>query len=344
MRAVEARGLTARLDRFQLGPIDLALETGEVLALLGPSGAGKTTFLRAIAGFLDLSGGTLEVAGRPSGELPPERRGIGYVPQGLALIPHRTVEANLAYPLELRSDRDRPRKVEGLLAEWGLTRFRRRYPAELSGGERQRVAMARAMAAEPELLLWDEPLAALDPAARHELVEVIAAAMAKRKRSLIVVTHDAEIAFSVADRFLLLDRGRAVVDCDAPTLARSPPTAFAARLVGYENVWELPGLTSRPESGLRSWLLERSGEGGVAFTREAISIEGPGEAGGWPGRVLRSRWTPAGPSLAIDAGGIVLEAAARATAVVPRPGSEVRVSVDPERTVRLPIASVPGVP
>ena len=169
MSAISAEGLRAAQAAFRLGPVDLEAERGEAVAVVGPSGAGKTTLLRALAGFLPLAAGRIRIDGEDCAGRPPEDRGLGYVPQGYALLPHRTVLQNVRYAADLRGARDAEDRAWAMLHRFRLEPLARAYPAQLSGGERQRVAMARALAAEPRLLLWDEPLAALDAQAQDEL-------------------------------------------------------------------------------------------------------------------------------------------------------------------------------
>ncbi len=303
MSALVVRGLTARLDGFALGPVDLEVPPGTALAVLGPSGAGKTTLLRAIAGFVPAYARELSVGGTPVAALPPEERRMGYVPQGLALFPHRTVEGNVAYPLEIRGAADTAARTRDLLDAWGLTRLARASVLSISGGEQQRTAMARALAAGPRLLLWDEPLAAVDALARRALIGSIRRVLQREGVSMLLVTHDAETAFAVADRFLVLDGGRALPPTTPARLVDRPPSRFAAELAGYDNVLAAEDLAGGPEGSLAAWLLARAGPGGIGIPSEAMRAAG---TGGWSGRVVGRRERPGGREIRVAVDGLEL--------------------------------------
>jgi ABC-type Fe3+/spermidine/putrescine transport system ATPase subunit len=320
-------GLETDLDRFHLGPVDLDLAAGTAVAVLGPSGAGKTTLLRSLAGFLPARRGTIWRDGVDLTHCPPEARALGYVPQGLGLFPHRTVEANVRYPLDLRDRPDaRPRTAE-LLQQFHLTALARRYPARLSGGEQQRVALARALAAEPELLLWDEPWQALDVQARYELGLVFHELRASVPTPVVVVTHDPALAFSVADGFVLLGGGRVRGRYDATTLLGAPPDPFAARFVGYENVFDRAALESRPNSGLAEWLLGLAGPEGVAFSAPGLEAA---DAPGWTGVVRSARPGPTGLTVEVEADDLLLTLRVSPPWPTPTPayGARVRFPID----------------
>ena len=278
MRSLEVRGLEARNGEFALGPVSFSLAEHDVLAVQGPSGSGKTTLLRALAGFLPVAPGALLRDGEDLGALPPESRGVGYVPQGLGLFPHRTVRGNVSYPMEIR-DRPNPRRVvETLLDRFGLTALASRYPATLSGGERQRVAMARALAAEPSWLLWDEPYASLDLEARESLLETLELGLSDRPVPVLLVAHEPGLAYALARKVLVLDAGRPVYLGGVERMRRAPPNAFTARLSGYENVFPRSQLVALSDSPFARSLLARSGPAGVAFYAEdAQWSPGPGK-------------------------------------------------------------------
>ncbi|MCA9861792.1 MAG: ABC transporter ATP-binding protein, partial [Thermomicrobiales bacterium] len=176
--------------------IDLAVEQGEFLTLLGPSGSGKTTILKMIAGFEAPGSGVIELAGRDVSRLSPAERGIGVVFQQYALFPHMTVGENIAYPLTLRKwpTPERTRRVQQMLDLVELSGYDGRYPRELSGGQQQRVAVARALAFQPDLLLMDEPLGALDRALRVGMQEEIRRIHRDSGATILYVTHDQEEA------------------------------------------------------------------------------------------------------------------------------------------------------
>jgi iron(III) transport system ATP-binding protein len=215
----------------------LEVARGEVVALLGPSGCGKTTLLRLVAGFERPDEGSVEVAGRPvagAGHwVPPERRRVGMVFQDYALFPHLTVAGNVGFGLPRRR---RSARVAELLAVVGLSEQGGRYPHELSGGQQQRVALARALAPAPDLVLLDEPWSNVD----HSLRETLRAEVVEIVRPLgvtvVLVTHDREEAFSLADRIALMRDGAVVQEGTAEELYFTPATRWAGEFVGAANV------------------------------------------------------------------------------------------------------------
>ncbi len=321
-------GLETAVDRFHLGPIDLELAPGRVVAILGASGSGKTTLLRTLAGFLGLSAGRILRDGHDVARLPPERRGLGYVPQGLGLFPHRTVERNVSYPLEVRGRTDARARSRELLERFGLGRLAGRYPARLSGGEAQRVALARALAAEPELIVWDEPSQSLDVEARHDLALVVQEMKQDERVPVVLVTHDPSLAFATADHFVVLREGAVQLSGDAAALLAHPPDAFAARFVGFDNVFDRPTLDGAAPASLGAWLARRAGPQGVAFPCVRLAAEG----GPWSGTVHGVRPTPEGLAVTVRADGLWIELALPLprTGPVPAPGQAFRFSVNEE--------------
>ena len=215
----------------------LCVERGEVVALLGPSGCGKTTLLRLIAGFERPDAGRIEVAGRQVGGsgawVPPEQRRVGMVFQDYALFPHLTVAENVGFGLPRRQ---RPTRVAELLAIVGLETLGRRYPHELSGGQQQRVALARALAPAPELVLLDEPWSNVDSFLRETLRAEVTEILRPLGVTAVLVTHDREEAFSVADRVALMRDGTIVQEGSAEELYFAPASRWAAEFVGAGNL------------------------------------------------------------------------------------------------------------
>jgi iron(III) transport system ATP-binding protein len=224
----------------------LCVERGQVVALLGPSGCGKTTLLRLIAGFAHPDAGTVEVASRavagPGTWIPPEQRRVGMVFQDYALFPHLDVAANVGFGLPRRT---RTSRVAELLSVVGLDDLGRRYPHELSGGQQQRVALARALAPAPELVLLDEPWSNVDPFLRESLRAEVASIIRPLGVTVLLVTHDREEAFSLADRIALMRDGAIVQEGTSEEIYFSPASRWAAEFVGAANV-----LTGRVEDGL----------------------------------------------------------------------------------------------
>lgn len=231
--------LRVTLERLELD-VDLAIGAGSTVALLGPNGAGKTSTLRALAGLLPLDSGHLTVAGRVLDEpadgvfVPPEARGIGVVFQEHRLFPHLDARDNVAFGLQATgTPRGRARQTaRDWLARVGLEDFAAAKPASLSGGQAQRVALARALATRPDVLLLDEPLAALDPTTRNDMRRLLREQLADFSGVAVVVTHDPVDATMLADRVIVLDQGRVVQD-DAPaTLLANPRTPWVAQWAG----------------------------------------------------------------------------------------------------------------
>ena len=342
MTGWSVQGLATRQGEFQLGPVDLEVPEGSGVAVLGPSGAGKTTLLRTLTGLHPASEGRIRRGAEPVDEEPPERRRIGYVPQGLGLFPQRSVRENVAYPLEIRGERAAAATVSGLLERFGLGPLSDRRPSTLSTGQQQRVAVARALAARPELLLWDEPLSALDVVAREELVQALRQGQESSGLPLLVVTHDPSIAFSLADRFLVLQNGAPVFSGSAEGLWRAPPNVFAARFVGYENVFAPEDLRRAPAPGLASWLSERAGPQGLAFPAPPMGPAGGG-GGDWTATVRRVEPGRGGWRAQVDAGGLSIWLTLDGRSP-PRPGESVRFTVPSDRLLPLGSAARSGDP
>jgi iron(III) transport system ATP-binding protein len=226
-----------------LAGIDLEIAKGEFVCFLGPSGCGKTTLLRIVAGLEAQTAGRIEQAGRDISTLPPAQRDYGIVFQSYALFPNLSVADNVAYGLVNRKvPRAQARaRVAELVALVGLPGSEDRFPAQLSGGQQQRIALARALATSPSLLLLDEPLSALDAIVRVHLRQEIRSLQRKLGVTTIMVTHDQEEALSVADRIVVMNHGR-IEQVGAPVeIYRDPATPFVADFVGRINV--LPAVT-----------------------------------------------------------------------------------------------------
>ena len=227
--------------------VSLDIAEGEFICFLGPSGCGKTTLLRAIAG-LDLqSRGQIHQAGKDISTLPPSKRDYGIVFQSYALFPNLTIERNVAFGLENagRPRREIEARVAELLALVGLTSQAKKYPAQLSGGQQQRIALARAMAVSPGLLLLDEPLSALDAKVRVHLRHEIKELQRKLGVTTIMVTHDQEEALAMADRIVVMNHG-VIEQVGAPTeVYRHPKTLFVADFIGETNQFAATVLADR---------------------------------------------------------------------------------------------------
>ena len=221
-------------DQPAVRGVDLIVRPGEFVTLLGPSGCGKTTCLRMVAGFVAPSRGRIIMGGRDITALPPYRRNTGMVFQSYALFPHKTVAENIAFGLRVRrlSRAEREARIAEALRLVHLEQFAARYPAQLSGGQRQRVALARAIVIRPDVLLLDEPLAALDLKLREELQVEIKRVQSALKITTLFVTHDQGEALSMSDRVAVMQDGR-IIQIDTPeALYERPNSRYVANFVG----------------------------------------------------------------------------------------------------------------
>jgi len=260
-------------DKRALDRLTLTVDRGELVTLLGPSGCGKTTALRVVAGFVAPSSGRVYLRGGPAETLAPHRRNIGLVYQHYALFPHLTVAENVAFGLRVRrwSGTRIRAKVEEMLTMVRLDQSARQYPRELSGGMQQRVAVARALAIEPDILLFDEPLSALDARLRVELREEIKLLHRRIPDvAILYVTHDQEEALVISDRIAVMNAGGiAQVGTPEEVFAR-PRTVFCAQFMGATNILRVPMVERRADTVV------------VAVGQEHVEIPAP--AGGAAGQ------------------------------------------------------------
>lgn len=241
--------------------VSLTIEPGEFMTLLGPSGSGKTTTLNLIAGFETLTAGSILFNGADVSSMPPHKRNLGMLFQNYALFPHLTVAQNVAYPLRARKlpKAEIARKVAEVLELVQLVDRDRHYPSQLSGGQQQRVALARAIVFDPNALLLDEPLGALDRNLRAALQAEIQRIHREVGSTFVFVTHDQEEAMSLSDRITLFNNGRIEQIGTPEALYRAPETLFTARFLGDSNVFDLgtaPGGTISWEGN--SWVVDPS--------------------------------------------------------------------------------------
>ena len=265
--AIEVRNVSKRFGDFQaLDDVSLAVETGSLTALLGPSGSGKSTLLRVIAGLEQPDSGEIVISGEDATGVSPQKRGVGFVFQHYAAFKHMTVRDNVAFGLTIRK---RPKaeiraRVAELLELVQLSPFGDRYPAQLSGGQRQRMALARALAVEPKVLLLDEPFGALDARVRAELREWLRRLHDEVHVTTVFVTHDQEEAMEVAGQIALMNKG-VIEQVGGPRdLYEHPATEFAMSFVGPVNrvdgTWVRPHdlqLMLEPGDGADEALIER---------------------------------------------------------------------------------------
>ncbi|WP_218004659.1 ABC transporter ATP-binding protein [Microtetraspora niveoalba] len=261
---IDLRGMTKRFGgSVAVDDVTLTVEPGEFMTFLGPSGSGKTTTLNMIAGFTDITAGTLEIDDRPVGDTPAHKRDIGVVFQHYALFPHMTVAENIAFPLRQRkiSKDERRRLVAAALETVQLPGHAARYPGELSGGQQQRVALARAIVFSPRVLLMDEPLGALDRKLREFLQLEIKRIHREVGSTFVFVTHDQEEALILSDRIAVFNNAKIEQVGTAHELYERPATLFVARFLGESTI--LRG-AARPEGA------------GSTLTGDGFAVRAPG--------------------------------------------------------------------
>jgi thiamine transport system ATP-binding protein len=327
------RDLTVRFDGVTaVDDVSLDLPTGEVLAVLGPSGCGKSTLLRAIAGLELIGTGSVAFDGENLAGVPTHKRGFALMFQDGQLFPHQSVAANVGYALRLRG---MPRasvasRVAGLLDLVGLPGHGERLPVELSGGERQRVALARSLAADPRLLLLDEPLSALDRELRERLAGDLRGILKTAGTTALLVTHDHDEVWTVADRVAVMQAGRILQAGTLDEVWRAPVSGEAALLLGYPTILE----------GDAAQLLARAGDhedpdsvGAIALRRSAMRVDSSGRLGG---RVLSATSTPDVVRLRVLVEGLGEMHAVAAHDAELRIDHDVRLRVDMGRTAVLP--------
>lgn len=339
--------------RTILDDVHLTVDPGGLCALVGPSGAGKTTLLRVVAGLTDPATGDVHLAGAPATHLPPTRRRVGYVFQEPRLFPALDVADNVSFALRrTRVDRRRRRRLaDQLLEQVGLTGRAADPVHRLSGGEQQRVALARALCARPDLLLLDEPFAALDTHRRRDLRDLVTRLQAEQAITTLLVTHDLDDAAAIADTVAVIDHGRVVQHDVAATVLEHPTTPVVARLTGNPNAWAGPSTTQWfapdelpvPADGA---------DGTVTLTcrPEHLHVRPPPHPrpryttpGGSDdhhllrvaGTLVSTRRTLAGTETVVDADGVVLTARTSSVTQLPT-GSAVVVELPRDRVWRFP--------
>ncbi len=220
--------------------LNLSMPKGEFLTMLGPSGSGKTTCLMMLAGFETATHGEIKLGGKNINNIPPHKRGIGMVFQNYALFPHMTVAENLAFPLQVRKlDKSvQEEKVQRALGMVQMNSFAGRRPSQLSGGQQQRIALARALVFEPELILMDEPLGALDKQLRETLQFEITNLAHELGITVVYVTHDQTEALTMSDRVAVFDDGRIQQLAAPDELYEQPQNSFVAQFIGENNTLE----------------------------------------------------------------------------------------------------------
>jgi iron(III) transport system ATP-binding protein len=240
MSVLELQSVNLAFDKqLVVKDVSIKLNDGEIACLLGPSGCGKTTLLRAIAGFKALDEGTIDFAGSilssTSKTIPPEKRRVGMVFQDFALFPHLNIAENICFGIRRQSKKQKSNRLSELLSLISLSGSERKYPHELSGGQQQRVALARAIAPRPHLLLLDEPFSSMDVELRSSLAKEIRSILKHEKITAVMVTHDQNEAFSMADRIGVMNKGKLLQWDTAENLYHAPNNLFVSRFVGSSN-------------------------------------------------------------------------------------------------------------
>jgi thiamine transport system ATP-binding protein len=328
---LQLENVTVRYDGVPaVVEVSLDLADGEVLAVLGPSGCGKSTLLRAVAGLETPSAGAIRWDGRDLAGVATHRRGFALMFQDGQLFNHLTVARNVGYALRIRRTRapEVARRVEELLALVGLEGYGGRLPATLSGGERQRVALARSLAVDPRLILLDEPLSALDAGLRERLAGDLREILRTAGTTALMVTHDHEEAFTVADRLAVMRAGRVVQVGAIEEVWRAPADPETALFLGYARV--LRGEVARvvlSAAGLPA-------APAVAVRRSAL-VAAP--HGPLTGRVVSSRATPEQVRLVVHVPGLGEVDAVSPLGLHPGPGEQVGLTVEAAK-----LATIPG--
>ena len=322
-----------------LDKLDLTVQPGELIALLGPSGCGKTTTLRLLAGLEDADAGQINVAGRDITRLPASKRDMGMVFQAYSLFPHMTVQQNVAFGLRLRrvSTEERNRRAMEMLELVELHTQADRYPHQISGGQQQRVALARALAIEPQVLLLDEPLSALDAKVRAQLRDQIRRIQLDVGITTLFVTHDQEEALAIADRVGVMRAGHLEQLAPPTDVYSRPATAFVAEFVGLSN--RLEGVVSGSTVTVRGRdlpLVDLSTPPGpaIALVRpEAVmlSSDSSSDSGPLVGTVIATTFLGATSRVTVDLGDTTILAQLTTSDASKLPaGSRVSLAIRPD--------------
>jgi len=343
---IRVRGLCLRIGAFALRDLSLGVPAGDYFILLGPTGSGKTLFIECLCGLLRPDAGAIEIDGRDVTRLAPRLRGIGYVPQHQGLFPHLTVADNIAFPLKARAvpPAEIAASTAPLIELLGIGGLVERWPAHLSGGERQKVALARALASRPKVLLLDEPVSALDEAGRERLCADLRRIHQQLRVTTLHVSHSVEEALSVGSRAGLLRDGTVIQTGPLADLLRRPKSEFVARFFRTENILAATA-TPLPQGGcelafaghrLRAHV---RGEGTVTFVvrPESLAVHPVDHAAPNSLSATLKRLSDRGPYLRLEFdAGVPLVAYVTAGAQGYAEGSPYRIALPPEAIHILP--------
>ena len=274
MASVELKKINKTFGGTEVLPsVDLRIEDGEFVVFVGPSGCGKSTLLRLIAGLEDPTSGDIDIDGKVVTDLSPKERGVGMVFQSYALYPHMSVYENIAFGLKLgKANKQKVREwVEKTAEVLQLDKLMNRKPRELSGGQRQRVAIGRAMAREPKIMLFDEPLSNLDASLRVQMRTEIAKLHDRLQSTMIYVTHDQVEAMTLADKIVVLNRGNVEQVGTPYELYETPASLFVAGFIGSPKMNLMPGTVSGP-TGEATTRVSVAGLGQVTVDRDTSGL------------------------------------------------------------------------
>ena len=342
--AVDLRNVTLAYGEFvAVKDVSLTIARGEFVTLLGPSGCGKTTILRSIAGLVQPTGGEINVAGRRIDNIPIHKRNIGLVFQNYALFPHKSVFDNIAFGLKYRKVEKSviAQKVTRALEMVRLPGVEKKLPSEMSGGQQQRIALARAIVIEPDVLLLDEPLSALDANLREEMRTELKIIQREVGITTIFVTHDQEEALAMSDRIVVMNKGLIEQVGSPEEVYRRPESQFVASFLGQSNL--LPGRITAISGGEATVRLSngsglkaaapasaRTDADVTAIVRAQKVVIGAQAAGnGIPGRIVSASYLGGTAAYFVDAGGIRLQAISAIDDRVWREGEAVTISIAP---------------
>ncbi|MBZ9761586.1 ABC transporter ATP-binding protein [Mesorhizobium sp. CA8] len=347
--AVEFRNINIAYGKFvAVSDFSLSIDKGSFVTLLGPSGCGKTTILRSIAGLVDISAGQIMIGGRRVDDVPIYKRNIGLVFQSYALFPHKSVFDNVAFGLKYRNvaKPEIKRKVGQALDMVRLPGSEKKLPSQLSGGQQQRIALARAIVFEPQVLLLDEPLSALDANMREEMRVEIKKIQKETGITAIFVTHDQEEALSMSDRIVVMNAGSAEQIGTPEEVYERPATAFVADFLGKANM--LSGTVSRSDGPtivtlaggqtvnvLSPKALPQGSSVTVVVRPQKLSVGGA-SANRLPGRIVSASYLGGSAIYEVDIGGKAnIRANAPIDGRVLREGESIELGFDPDDCVLL---------